>query len=123
MVIQSKNNYVNTSKLQKGHKFMLERYANKQQIYKINPFSDIIELNTNNKTTLVGGNITIGRFINYLYPMGLSIKGVPELKGLIVEELIKKGYFQDSIIDMTLVKKNGEIKKSKKVSNDESIAN
>lgn len=54
--------------------------------------------------------------------MGLSIKGVPELKGLVVEELIKKGFFQDSIIDMTLVKKNGEIKKSKKVSNDESIA-
>lgn len=122
MVIQSNNNYVNTTKLQKGHKFMLERYASKQQIYKTNPFSDIIELNTDNKTTYVGGNITIGRFINYLYPMGLSIKGVPELKGLVVEELIKKGFFQDSIIDMTLVKKNGEIKKSKKVSNDESIA-
>ena len=153
MTIYDKRSFLNTSILQKGHQHELERFANKyKQIKKpivlkrknevamtlqdtcsykqkcvnvVNPFDDIIELNTTTKTVHVGGMIEIGKLMNYLYPLGYALPVVPEFKSLTVGGLIvggggisssslNYGYFHYHCIEYTVVLGNGEIIKVSK---------
>ena len=158
MTIYDKKDFLNTSLLQKGHQHELERFANKyKQIKKpivlkrknevamtlkdtysykkkyvnmVNPFDDIIELNTTTKVVHVGSMIEIGKLMNYLYPLGYALPVVPEYKSLTVGGLIvggggissssfKYGYFHDHCIEYTIVLGNGEIIKVSKEHNTE----
>ena len=145
--------FLNTSILQKGHQHELERFANKYKEIKkpivlkrktevamtlqdtysykqkyvnvVNPFDDIIELNTTTKTVHVGAMIEIGKLMNYLYPLGYTLPVVPEFKSLTVGGLIvggggissssfKYGYFHYHCIEYTVVLGNGDIIKVSK---------
>ena len=153
MTIYDKKSFLNTSILQKGHQHELERFANKyKQIKKpivlkrknevamtlqdtysykqncvnvVNPFDDIIEINTKTKTVHVGAMIEIGKLMNYLYPLGYALPVVPEFKSLTVGGLIvggggissssaNNGYFHLHCIEYTVVLGNGEIIKVSK---------
>ena len=116
MSIYDKKSFLNTSILQNGHKHELEQFANiykqikkpivlklknevamtlqdtisykKKYVNLVNPFDDIIELNTTTKIVHVGAMIEIGKLMNYLYPLGYALPVVPEYKSLTVGGLI-----------------------------------
>ena len=149
MAIYDKKSYLNNTILLKGHLHNLERFANKYKeskhrivlnrsnhtamtlrdtsnyksscIKMNNPFDDIKELNTKNQTVHVGAMITMGKLMNYLYPLGYALQIVPEFKSLTVGGLIVGGGLESSsvhyglfplqCIEYTIVLGNGEIKK------------
>ena len=148
MPIYDKKNFLNTNILLKGHKHELEQFANKYKqsnkrivlnrsndiamtlrdtsSYKSscinvnNPFDDIIELNTKTRTVHVGAMITMGKLMNYLYPLGYALQVVPEFKSLTVGGLIAGGGLESSsvhyglfplqCIEYTIVLSSGIIK-------------
>ncbi len=149
MTIYDRKSYLNTTILLKGHQHKLERFANKYKetnkrivlnrsndvamtlrdtsSYKSscikinNPFDDIIELNTKTLTVHVGAMITMGKLMNYLYPLGYALQVVPEFKSLTVGGLIVGGGLESSsvhyglfplqCIEYTIVLGTGEVKK------------
>ncbi len=149
MPIFDKKSYLNTSILYKGHIHKIEQFAVKYKKNKLpivlkrsnddamtlrntiqykqrcteiyNPFDDIIQLNTKKRTVHVGAMITMGKLMNYLYPLGYALSVVPEFKSLTVGGLISGsglesssvhyGLFPLQCIEYTVVLGNGEIKK------------
>ena len=149
MPIFDKKSYLNTSILYKGHIHKIEQFAVKYKKNKLpivlkrsndeamtlrntiqykqrcteiyNPFDDIIQLNTKKRTVHVGAMITMGKLMNYLYPLGYALPVVPEFKSLTVGGLISGsglesssvhyGLFPLQCIEYTVVLGNGEIKK------------
>lgn len=149
MTIFDKKSYLDTNILHKGHIHNVEKFAEQYKnakgkivlnrsndeamtirtttTYKHgcrsinNPFDDIIELNTKTKTVRVGGMITMGKLMNYLYPLGYALPVVPEFKSLTVGGLIvgtglesssvHYGFFYQQCIEYTVVLGNGVIKK------------
>jgi len=149
MTIFDKKSYLDTSILHKGHLHNVEKFAEqyknakakivlkrsneeamtirttatyKQHCISVhNPFDDIIELNTKTKTVRVGAMITMGKLMNYLYPLGYALPVVPEFKSLTVGGLIvgaglesssvHYGLFYQQCVEYTVVLGNGEIRK------------
>ena len=149
MPIFDKKSYLDTTILYKGHTHNVNRYADqyknikqpivlkrsnddamtlrntmtyKQKCTQIhNPFDDIIHLNTKTRTVRVGAMITMGKLMNYLYPLGYALPVVPEFKSLTVGGLISGaglesssvhyGLFPLQCIEYTVVLGNGDIKK------------
>ena len=148
MPIYDRKSFLDNNILLKGHRHELERFAiiyknnnkpivlrrsneasmtlrntrkYKQKCINIaNPFDDIIEINTVDKTVHVGAMITMGKLMNYLYPLGYALPVVPEFKSLTVGGLIvggglesssaQYGLFPFQCIEYTVVLGNGEIR-------------
>ena len=148
MPIYDKKSYLNSNILLKGHQHELERFASiyknnnkpivlnrsnevsmtlrnttkyKQKSLRIPAiFDDIITLDTVDKTVHVGAMITMGKLMNYLYPLGYALPVVPEFKCLTVGGLIAGrglesssvhyGLFPLQCIEYTVVLGNGEIR-------------
>ena len=149
MTIFDKKSYVDTTILYKGHQHKLEAFAEQYKTVKgeivlsrsndeamtlrstttykaacvriTNPFDDIIHLNTKAKTVRVGAMITMGKLMNYLYPLGYALPVVPEFKSLTVGGLIAGAGLESSSVhyglfplqckEYTVVLGNGEIRK------------
>ena len=97
MTIFDKKSYLDTNLMYNGHIHNVEKFAEQYKNAKAkivlkrsneeamtirttatykhgcinihNPFDDIIELNTKTKTVRVGAMITMGKLMNYLYPL------------------------------------------------------
>ena len=149
MTIFDKKSYLDTTIMYKGHMHNVEKFADqykkatakivlkrsneeamtlrstanyKQDCISVdNPFDDIIELNTKTKTVRVGAMITMGKLMNYLYPLGYALPVVPEFKSLTVGGLIvgaglesssvHYGLFPLQCIEYTVVLGNGDIRR------------